>query len=562
MNPPTTNPPTTNPPATNPPATNPAATNPPATNPAATLLAIAARATTEDGLLNDLVFAARDLAACDSCDVLFRDGGEGVVLRASTVVPELTNRVKLGRGVGISGLVAKEGEPFWISERAYEHPAYARYPGLDERQSEAIAALPLQGPDGAPFGVVLFRANAPWTMDEGVQTRLTELATLLALGYKTFRAGLAVGTQSNRLGALSEVSRTITSSPYVEEILQLFVHLTAEQFDYRVCTVRLLDESRQELVLRATQATAKAYQRKRAIRIGESIAGQAIARNRPVVVLDVQVEPEYVGHDLAQEQGLRSMICVPLTIQDKAVGVLSCYTSEVRSFPPDEIKALETLAKQAALAIENAKLQVRDTLMQEVHHRVKNNLQQVAALLRLQMRTDRYKTLEEAMNDVLTRILAISAVHDLLSREDLDHVGLKSIAETLVHHQQSSLILPDRKIHFLVRGDDIRLNMTQATQIALVINELIANAIEHGFGRAKEGEIHVTIEETDGEIALWISNSGDRLPEDFDLARSQSSSLGLQIVTSLSRALGGKFSISAVNDWTVSEVRFPRSGAE
>ena len=537
--------------------------------PAAKILAVASRAAGEDQLLNDLAHAAIPLAGCDSCDLLFRDGGEGLVLRASTVVPELTNRIKLGKGIGISGLAVTEAHPVFVERKAYDHPAYAKYPGLDERESEGVVAIPLCDPEaggaggvfgGGLFGVVLFRKNGEWPLSEEARGELLYLADLLALVYKTFRAGFAVGNGSNRIGALNEVSRTLASSPYVEEILQLFVHLTAEQFAYKVCTVRLLDESGQELVLRATQATAKAYQRKRAIHIDESIAGQALGENRPIVVPDVQVEPEYVGHDLAQEQGLRSMVCVPLSIGDKPVGVLSCYTGEVRAFPPDEIKALETLAKQAALAIENAKLQVRDTLMQEVHHRVKNNLQQVAALLRLQMKTERYKTLEEAMNDVLTRILAISAVHDLLSREDLDHVGLKSIAEALVHHQQSSLILPDRNIAFRVEGDEIRLNMTQATQIALVINELIANAIEHGFHTAREGEIHVTIKEQDGEVNLWISNSGDSLPEGFD--PSQSQSLGLQIVTSLSRALGGRFQIADKLGWTVSEVRFPRSGAE
>lgn len=534
--------------------------------PAAKLLSVASRAAGEDGLLNDLAHAAVPLAGCDSCDLLFRDGGEGLVLRASTVVPELTHRIKLGKGVGITGLAVTEGRPVFVERQAYRHAAYAKYPGLEEGDSEGVVAIPLLDPEsgggGGLFGVVLFRSTAEWPLSESGRESLVYLADLLALVYKTFRAGVSVGSGSNRIGALNEVSRTLASSPYVEEILQLFVHLTAEQFNYKVCTVRLLDESGQELVLRATQATVKAYQRKRAIHIDESIAGQALGENRPIVVPDVQVEPEYVGHDLAQEQGLRSMICVPLSIGDKPVGVLSCYTGEVRAFPPDEIKALETLAKQAALAIENAKLQVRDTLMQEVHHRVKNNLQQVAALLRLQMKTQRYKTLEEAMNDVLTRILAISAVHDLLSREDLDHVGLKSIAEALVHHQQSSLILPDRHIRFKVEGDDIRLNMTQATQIALVINELIANAIEHGFHTAREGEIHVTIEERDGEVGLWISNSGDKLPDDFDLAQSQVKSLGLQIVTSLARALGGRFEISDRHGWTVSEVKFPRSGAE
>jgi two-component sensor histidine kinase len=251
---------------------------------------------------------------------------------------------------------------------------------------------------------------------------------------------------------------------------------------------------------------------------------------------------------------------VPLNIAEKPVGVLSCYTEEVHDFSPDEIKALETLAQQAALAIENAKLQVRGTLMQEMHHRVKNNLQQVASLLRLQLRTASYKTLEQALNDVLTRILTISSVHDLLSREDLDHVGIKSIAEALVHHHQSSLLMPNKKIAFVVRGDDLKLNMNQATSVALLLNELISNAIEHGFEVSSEGEIHVTVEEKDGNVSLWVSNDGDKLPPGFK--PKDSSSLGLQIVENLSRSMNGTFSLRDVLGWTVSEVSFPRHSGE
>jgi two-component sensor histidine kinase len=198
--------------------------------------------------------------------------------------------------------------------------------------------------------------------------------------------------------------------------------------------------------------------------------------------------------------------------------------------------------------------------MQEMHHRVKNNLQQVASLLRLQMRHSTYKSLQEALNDCLSRILAIASVHDLLASEDLDHVGIRSIAEALVHHQQSSLVLPDRSILFLVRGDDVRLNMTQATQLALVLNELIQNAVEHGFEETRKGEIHVTVEDHGGEISVWVSNSGDALPEDFDPAKANS--LGLQIVDNLARALGGRFRMSNIMGWTVAEVKFQRASGE
>lgn len=523
------------------------------------VVATLATATSEEKLLSEIAHEIHEQAQAESCDILLRESGDALVQRASTQSPEFNRRLKLGKGVGLCGKSLISNKPLYVPKDATNHPDFAHYPGAEERSHYSMALFPIPGSQ-SPLGVLVVSRSSEWRLKPAEKATMLTLADTVGKALLGYRQAYQAGTQTNRLGALSEVSKTISTSPYVEEILQLLVNLTAQQFNYRVCTVRLLDENRQELVLRATQAPAKAYQRKRAIKLGESIAGRAIAENRPIIVPDVQTEDDYIGHDLAAEQGLRSMICVPLTIQDRAVGVLSCYTSDVRSFPPDEIKALETLAKQAAVSIEHAKLQVRDTLMQEMHHRVKNNLQQVASLLRLQMRHGQYKSLEEAMNDSLARILAIASVHDLLSREDLDHVGVRSIAETLVQHQQSSLLLPGRTIKFDVRGADVRLNMTQATQIALVLNELILNAVEHGFKVTTKGEIHVNVEEKEEEVSLWVSNSGDQLPAGFDIATA--SHLGLQIVENLVRGLGGRFSLKNVLGWTVGEISFHRATGE
>lgn len=496
----------------------------------------------------------------DACDILILDNEGILTLRASTAVPEMNNRFRLSRGKGISGQVLQSGEAIFVGEDVESHEHYTRFPGVMEGIYASIAVLPIKGFNYKTKGVIAVKRTSTWKFSKSEKEQLVEIAEQVGYALDVWQSAYNAGAQTNRLGALSEVSKTISSSPYLEEILQLLVNLTAQQFDYRVCTVRLLDENRQELVVRATQSPAKAYQSKRAIKLGESIAGRAIAENRPIIVPDVQVSEDYIGHDLAVQQGLRSMICVPLTIQQRPVGVLSCYTSEVRDFEQDEISALETLAKQAAVSIEHAKLQVRDTLMQEMHHRVKNNLQQVASLMRLQLRHAQYKSLEEALNDTLARILAISAVHDLLSRDDLDHVELKSIADALIQHQMSSLILPDRHIQFTSKGDEVRLNMNQATQVALVINELILNAVEHGFKICHTGEVHINIEERDESISLWVSNNGDHLPEGFDMAKA--AHLGLQIVENLSRSLNGKFKLSDVLGWTVAHVEFQRSAAE
>lgn len=527
-------------------------------DPVLDVVTCASHAQSEDDLLSEIVTCICRAVDADACDILMKSG-EGLVLRASSALPELNNRVKLGRGIGLCGKVAEAGDPIFIKKGLQTHPDNAHYPGMDDLPYESAAIIPMRTSE-RDLGVLLLRRYQSWPMTVAEKSLIGRLVETASSTIAAYERGYEAGTRTNRLGALSEVSKTISTSPYVEEILQLLVNLTAQQFNYKVCTVRLLDPTHHELVLRATQATAKAYQRKRAIRLGESIAGRAISENRPIIVPDVQVEEDYIGHDLAVQQGLRSMICVPLTMQDRVVGVLSCYTGEVRDFPADEIKALETLAKQAAVSIEHAKLQVRTTLMQEMHHRVKNSLQQVASLLRLQLRHSQYKSLEEALNDSLSRILAISSVHDLLSREDLDHVGIRSIAETLVQHQQHSLMMPDRHIAFEVRGDDVRLSMNQATQVALLLNELIQNAVEHGFHETPQGDVHVTVEERDGEVSLWVSNNGDQLPAGFDFTKQ--AHLGLQIVENLARGLGGKFKISEILGWTVAEVKFQRSSGE
>jgi two-component sensor histidine kinase len=517
-------------------------------------------ATSEASLLGELATVWQSLTKADSVDLLMIDASEKLVLAASTHAPDFVGRIKLGKGKGVAQRIRDHASPIYLEDGAKKHPDYVVVESLDDHKVEAIAGLPLVAWNKDILGVALLNRYSPWSMSEDDRVALQDTASQLADLIWTYRAAFQHGSESNRLGALSEVTRLMADSPYLEEILQLLVSLTAQQFGYRVVTVRLLDDSRKELVLRATQAPARAYQRKRAIKLGESIAGRAIGERSPVIVPDVQLEADYIGHDLAAEQGLRSMICVPLIIQERPVGVMSCYTTELHEFTEAEVSALQTLAQQAAISIEHAKLQVRTTLLQEMHHRVKNNLQQIASLIRLQMRHPGEKTLAEALNDTQARILSISAVHDLLSRDDLDHVSILSIAESLVQLQQSSLLRPDRRIQFLVRGDAVYLSTAQATQVALALNELILNAAEHGFARTESGDIHITVEDMDEEVGVWVSNKGDSLPPDFDL--SKYGNLGLQIVDSLARSLGGRFVLEDRLGWTVAEIQFPRASGE
>ena len=123
-----------------------------------------------------------------------------------------------------------------------------------------------------------------------------------------------------------------------------------------------------------------------------------------------------------------------------------------------------------------------------------------------------------------------------------------------------SLIAPDRAIQFEIRGDDVHLNTQQGTQVALILNELLQNAIIHGFNKALDGDVHVTIEDRGAEIGLWVSNRGDALPADFD--PTSQGHLGLKIVESLARSMGGKLVLEERLGWTIAEVKVTPATAE
>ena len=155
---------------------------------------------------------------------------------------------------------------------------------------------------------------------------------------------------------LYEVSRVVVSGRYLEEILLLVVELTARLTGSKICSMMILDEKSQELVIRATQALSEHYRTKPPIKVGESVSGRAVLYKKPITVLDVTKESDYKYPEIARAEGLKSLISVPMMIKDQVIGVLNCYTAEEHEFTEEEVQILGGVANQAALAIENTKL--------------------------------------------------------------------------------------------------------------------------------------------------------------------------------------------------------------
>lgn len=507
-------------------------------------------------MLQGLAEVGRSVTDTDVCEIyLLSEDESELVLRASTENQPLIERVRIRVGEGITGRVALERRPVGISRRAYSDPRTKYYAILHEEEFESFLAVPLEVREKV-IGVITVRTREPHEYSREEEMLLASVAGQVAGAVEHLDRMTRLEHQASQFRALAHVSRMITSSAYLEEILQLLVSEIARHLSYKVVTIRLLNEDTQELVLHASQSTSRAYLNKPSIRVGQSIAGLAVKENRTVTLADVQTSDQYLFPEIAKEQGVRALMCVPLTVAGKALGVLSCYTGSNHEFTQDEIRTLETLAGQAAIAVSHARLTARNTLMQEMHHRVKNNLQQIASLLRMQLRQAGDERLSEHLHESLNRIQAIAAVHDLLSRDDLEFVHIRKIAEAIIQHLLQSYAPTGCRIDWEVTGDDILLPMNQANHVALVLNELLQNAIQHGIGSRDEGRIEVTIAVQDERVTVKVRNDGEPLPDGFD--GSKASGLGLQIVENLIRSgLAGRFSLRRA-DVTEAEFSFQR----
>ncbi len=201
-----------------------------------------------------------------------------------------------------------------------------------------------------------------------------------------------------------------------------------------------------------------------------------------------------------------------------------------------------------------------NAIMQEMHHRIKNNLQTVTDLLTLEMSRNPQPEVHESLRDSITRIKSIAASHEMLSVESVGLTDITELARRVIETTRRSMLRADQKIEVQIKGSDIYLGSKQATAFSLVLNELVSNAIEHGFRDRTEGTIEVEMDWDGPDVWVRVQDNGAGLPEDFDLKTSRG--LGLQIARTLvEKDLHGKLSLTSNGSGTTAWVLFQRGVA-
>jgi len=377
--------------------------------------------------------------------------------------------------------------------------------------------------------------------------------------------------RNRELMALYAVSAAINQAFGVSEALERALDRLLDVLDLDGGRVYLWDPAREELVLRASQSNPRRAQDsgtsrvqqslEMAVKRGECLCGLSVALDEALVVEDVRNDTR-MSRSACRDLGFLSCASVPLRGTEQLAGILQLGATEPGALQADDLAMLNSLGRQMGIALENMRLREEarraaalSTLIQEMHHRIKNNLQTVADLLSLEMSQSPSPDARASLRDSITRIKSIAVVHQLLSLEQLRLTDISALARQVCDISIHYLVHPGQHITAEVRGPSIYLPSKQATALALVMNELISNALQHAFVGLERGTLTVELESDGNEVRVTIRDDGHGLASNLDVRRSRG--LGLQIAhTLVEKDLDGTLSFKSNEHGTEARLVF------
>jgi PAS domain S-box-containing protein len=368
------------------------------------------------------------------------------------------------------------------------------------------------------------------------------------------------GRFATRLQALLDSAVRLNSSiREPEEVYHETMELLAASVRFDTATVQVLEgDSLTVKVSRGFPADSKVQDLR--FPLDERFPNYyVVTERRSLAVADIRTAyPHFLTEDGKYESGhVRSWMGIPLIEEGQVVGMLTMDRITVDPFSSEDVQVGTVLAHNAAVAINNARLYRRlvtanttqETLLRELHHRVKNNLQLVSSLMSL-----RSEGLGEDARTILAslryRVLALSAVHESLYRsERLDRVDLVRYMKDVVGQVEAGYRSGETKISFTSEAPpSLDCTLERAIPFGLILSELILNAVKHAFRGRGSGSIHVSLSRDAGErVCLEVDDDGTGFEPGAE-GDHEPASFGMTLVRSLTKQLEGDLVLEAGPD--------------
>ncbi len=497
-------------------------------------------------------------------------------IHASMGLPPSAASLKLRVGEGLTGWVALKGQPVRCGD-VTQHPRYVKV--RENVGSELAVPLVVAGQVRGVLNVDSDRKDA---FSEADQELLEALSLSAARVIQNTWLYEQLRLKARLFEALAGVGRTINSALNLDDALSVITREACRMVQGKLCSLLMLDDSREWLILRASYGAGEAYLQKPRLSVTDSLLGTVVRRRKAIQVENVQISSRYQSTDVARKEGLVSLLSVPLVFAGEAIGTLSLYMGRPYKFSDEEVRILSALAELSAIAIEKARLyervvDVEEQLRQneklsalgllaaEVAHEIRNPLTVMKMLYhsldpKFPKGDPRNKDAQiigekmEHLNKIVEQILAFART----TEPNLQAVNLNELIEELgllVRHK-----LRNQNIQLIQKlAPDLPAVLADATQLEQAFLNLILNAAEAmpeggrlavtsrslRLPRRSEKPTHVVVEFRDSGEGMSEEQRKRAFTSVLSTTKAKGTGLGLAIVGRVVETHRGRLKIKS-----------------
>lgn len=356
--------------------------------------------------------------------------------------------------------------------------------------------------------------------------------------------------RNRELALLNRAGRALISNLDLDQFLATVLAEVQHLLEVQSSSVWLLDADTGQLVCRQASGPRSDAVRGWRLAEGQGLVWWAVSRGRSLVVADVLKDPRFYPA-VSDQAGINvhSVISVPLWVKQKVIGALQVVDETVGRFDAAEVNLLESIAATITIVIENATLyeqarrdaETKSFLLSEVNHRVKNNLMAIIGLLYAERRHAEISDqpmYQQIIDEMIVRLQGLTTVHAMLSDVEWMPLRLTDLAEQIIHSTLRTLPRGER-MTATISPAAVQVTPTQAHNLALIINELVTNALRHALRERDNVRLTINIIVEEGQVRFEFGDDGPGFPE--DVLHWKRYNVGMGVVRNLvQRTLGGQ----------------------
>lgn len=360
--------------------------------------------------------------------------------------------------------------------------------------------------------------------------------------------------RNRELALLNRAGRALISNLDLDQFLATVLAEVQHLLEVQSSSVWLLDPTDNHLVCRQASGPRSELVRGWRLPEGQGLVWWSVSRGRSLVSSDATQDSRFYA-GVSDQAGIqvRSMVTVPLWVKQKVIGALQVVDEAEGRFDAAEVNLLESIAATITIVIENATLyeqarrdaETKSFLLREVNHRVKNNLMAIIGLLYAERRhaeISQQPLFQQIIDEMIVRLQGLTTVHEMLSDAEWMPLRLSLLAEQIIHSTLQTLARGGQ-IVATVSPSEVQVTATQAHNLALIINELVTNALRHALGNRPGVHLSVAITSEEGMVQLVFRDDGPGFPE--DVLHWKRTNVGLELVRNLMRrTLNGQVFLS------------------